>query len=139
VPLTAATVAALRRHKLAQAPDRAEDGGLVFRSATGGPIDGDNLTRAWARALRKAGVRHVPLHSLRHLGVSRMIAAGASPKVIQSVVGHANIALTFDLYGHLMPDSLDTLASGLGALAEAPAPAAGVTAGDTGRAEGLAN
>ncbi len=135
VPLTPAIVSALRRHKLATAPDPAEDGGRVFCSATGGPIDGDNLTRAWTRSLRKAGCRHLPLHSLRHLAVSRMIASGASPKAIQSVVGHASIQLTFDTYGHLLPDDLDALARGLGAMAAA----AGVTAGDTGRAEGLAN
>ncbi len=135
VPLTPAMVSALRRHRLAQAPDAAEDGGRVFCSATGGPIDGDNLTRAWTRSLRKAGVRHLALHSLRHLAVSRMIASGASPKAIQSVVGHASIGLTFDTYGHLLPDDLDALARGLGAMAAA----SGVTAGDTGRAEGLAN
>ncbi len=139
VPLTPAMVSALRRHKLATAPDAAEDGGRVFCSATGGPIDGDNLTRQWARSLRKAGVRHLPLHSLRHLAASRMIATGASPKAVQAVIGHASIQLTYDTYGHLLPDSLDALAAGLGSLSEAPGAAAGVTSGDTGRAEGLAN
>ncbi len=139
VPLTPSAVAALRRHRLAQAPDAAEDGGRVFCSATGGPVDGDNLTRAWTRSLRKAGVRHMPLHSLRHLAASRMIATGASPKAVQAVIGHASIQLTYDTYGHLLPDSLDALAAGLGTLSEAPGAAAGVTAGDTGRAEGLAN
>ncbi len=128
-------VAALRRHNLAQGPDAAEDGGLVFRSTTSGPIDGDNLTRAWTRSLRKAGVRHVPLHSLRHPAVSRMISTGASPKAIQAVVGHASIQLTFDTYGHLLPDSLDTLARDLGALEAS----GGDTAGDTGHAEGFGN
>ena len=32
-----------------------------------------------------------------------MIAAGA--KAISSFLGHANIAITFDLHGHLMPGS----------------------------------
>ncbi|MGI9539339.1 MAG: tyrosine-type recombinase/integrase [Miltoncostaeaceae bacterium] len=127
MPLTPTMVSALRRHKLARAPDPSEDGGRVFRSATGGSIDGDNLTRAWGRALRKAGVRHVPLHLLRHLAVSRMIASNASPKTTQAVVGHASIQLTFDPHGHLLPDDLDSLAQRLGALQAV----AGVTAGDT--------
>ena len=54
------------------------------------------------------------------------------PEAIQAVVGHASIQLTFDVYGHLLPDDLDTLARRLGALEEA-------AAGDTGDAEGLAN
>ncbi len=131
VPITPAMVAALRRHNLAQASDAAENGGRVFRSATGGAIDGDNCTRAWTRSLHKSGVRHVALHTLRHLAVSRMISTGASPKAIQAVVGHASISLTYDTYGHLLPGSLDLLAQGLGALE--------ASAGVTGHAEGFAN
>ena len=56
---------------------RDADGELV---RGGGPLDGDNLKRSWARALRRAGVRHVPFHSLRHTAVSLLIAAGANPK-----------------------------------------------------------
>lgn len=32
------------------------------------------ITRVWERALRKAGVRHVSFHSLRHTAVSLLIA-----------------------------------------------------------------
>lgn len=53
----------------------------------------------------------------------------------QAVVGHASITLTYDMYGHLLPGDLDSLAQGLGDL-EATA---GDTAGVTALAEGLAN
>jgi len=32
-----------------------------------------------------------------------MLAAGVNAKALQSYMGHANIAVTMDLYGHLMP------------------------------------
>lgn len=32
---------------------------------------------------------------------------GANPKVIQEFMGHASIAMTFDVYGHLMPGKRD--------------------------------
>ncbi len=34
-----------------------------------------------------------------------MIAAGVNAKALSSYLGHANIAITFDRYGHLMPGS----------------------------------
>jgi len=32
-----------------------------------------------------------------------MIAAGVNAKVLSTYMGHANIAITMDRYGHLMP------------------------------------
>jgi len=40
-----------------------------------------------------------------------LIASGANAKVIQSVMGHATIQMTFDRYGHLMPGGLDEAAA----------------------------
>lgn len=113
VALAPSLVTQLRRHKLA-APPNAND--LVFASHAGTPIDPDNLYRAWARALRRAGLRHLPMHSLRHTAVSLLIEAGANPKQLQKMVGHSSISMTLDVYGHLMPDSLDGLATALDAI-----------------------
>ena len=34
-----------------------------------------------------------------------MIAAGVNAKALSTYMGHSNIAITLDLYGHLMPGS----------------------------------
>jgi hypothetical protein len=34
------------------------------------------------------------------------LGAGADPKVVQRVLGHATAAMTMDLYGHLVDDHL---------------------------------
>jgi hypothetical protein len=39
-----------------------------------------------------------------------MIAAGVNAKALSEYMGHAAIAITFDLYGHLMPGSHDEAA-----------------------------
>jgi len=39
-----------------------------------------------------------------------MIAAGVNAKALQVFMGHANIAVTLDRYGHLMPGSEDEAA-----------------------------
>ena len=44
---------------------------------------------------------------LRHFAASLLIEQGLSPKKVQGILGHANIAMTYDLYGHLFPTPED--------------------------------
>jgi integrase len=89
---------------LAQLPSRFQ-GGLVFCRKDGKPIDPDNFAhRDWARVLRRAELRRIRFHDLRHTYASLLIAQGAHPKYIQAQLGHASIQTTLDRYGHLMPD-----------------------------------
>ena len=55
---------------------------------------------------------------MRHFYASALIAANLNPKVIQARLGHATIAETMDVYGHLFPDSEDL---GRGAVDDASA------------------
>lgn len=41
----------------------------------------------------------------RHTYASLMIAARVNPKALQTSMGHANISITYDRYGDLMPGS----------------------------------
>jgi integrase len=78
---------------------------FVFPSASGGPLDPDNLrNRVWAPALAAAKLRHVRIHSLRHTYASMLIAQGENVKYISSQLGHASVKITLDRYGHLFPD-----------------------------------
>ena len=81
-------------------------GDLVFCSADGKAVDPDNfIHRDWVRVLRRAGLRRIRFHDLRHTYASLLIAQGAHPKYIQAQLGHASIQTTLDRYGHLMPDA----------------------------------
>jgi integrase len=40
-----------------------------------------------------------------------MIAAGVNAKALSTYMGHANISITLDRYGHLMPGNEDEAAS----------------------------
>jgi len=77
---------------------------LVFCTAEGKPLDrrivvGNHLEPA----LRKAGLRRIRFHDLRHTNVSIRIASGQEIKYISTQVGHASVQFTLDVYGHLMP------------------------------------
>lgn len=53
------------------------------------------------RVLRRAALRRIRFHALRHTCASLLIAQGAHPKYIQTQLGHASISRTLDRYGHL--------------------------------------
>ena len=81
-------------------------GELAFGNSKGNPESLPNIfNRAWVpvqiAALRKAKCN---FHGLRHFRASLLIADGANPKDIQTEMGHASIAITYDLYGHLFQD-----------------------------------
>jgi integrase len=52
-------------------------------------------------------------HELRHTAATLAIAAGASVKGVQAILGHASATLTLDRYGHLFRDELDAVAERL--------------------------
>lgn len=59
----------------------------------------------WEPALAKAELGKVRVHDLRHTHVSHLIAQGVPLPVISRRVGHASISVTFDTYGHLLPEA----------------------------------
>ena len=92
---------------------------FVFTSHKGMCIrKSDFIRRVFHPALKHIGREGFRFHDLRHTAVALAIDTGAHMKAIQVRMGHANIATTMDVYGHLMPntdadlaDALDTLRS----------------------------
>ena len=66
------------------------------------PLDRTTVSREWHKiALQDAGLRDMPLHSLRHTAAAAWLAAGNSLVYVQRQLGHADIATTERYYGHL--------------------------------------
>src|SRR6266849_164481 len=79
-----------------------QDHGLIFASEVGTPMDPDNFSHSFARLCERAGLGHWHPHELRHSGASLMLAQGTPLHVVSEVLGHASIAITKDVYGHLV-------------------------------------
>jgi integrase len=81
------------------------------------PVDRKTVSREWHKhALQDAGLRDMPLHSLRHTAAAAWLAAGNSLMYVQRQLGHADIATTERSYGHL---ERHVLAKGAAATEEA--------------------
>ena len=113
VPLLPLVVDDLVQQLAGREPDA-----LVFTAPEGGPLRISNVRhRMWDPAVRDAGLVGLTPHGLRHTAASLYVAAGTPPKVVQRILGHASIAVTLDLYGHLYPDEMDTWAAHLDGIA----------------------
>lgn len=78
----------------------------IFGLASGsGPFEPTKLTKRADKAWKAAKLDRITLHECRHTFASLMIAAGVNGKALQTFMGHANIGITLDRYGHLMPGS----------------------------------
>jgi len=76
---------------------------LVFPNEVGNPMNHQNMVqRHFEPALRKAGLRRIRFHDLRHTYAALLIDQGEHPKYIQVQMGHSSINITMDTYGHLM-------------------------------------
>jgi integrase len=106
------SIGSLERHLDEHVSARSE--ALVFTSPEGAPLRHSTFTnRIWKPTLEQLKLPPVGIHVLRHSAAARMIQSGASPKAVQSVLGHASAAFTLTVYGHMFDEDLDALAIAL--------------------------
>jgi len=82
---------------------RHDRGPLVFCDYHGKPLTPSLLMSPLKRALKRAGLRHVGWHVLRHTFASHLVMRGVALKVVQELLGHSSIETTM-IYAHLMPE-----------------------------------
>jgi len=107
IALPSLAVEELRRWRLSQAQEllrlgvRAGDNWHVVTQADGSPLQPRSLTHVVSAFLKEWGVT---LHKLRHSHASHMLASNVHPKIVQERLGHSSIAITMDIYSHMMPN-----------------------------------
>jgi integrase len=117
LPLTPQLVAMLRQQWAILQEERQLDHwkehGLVFPSEAGTEILGSNLHRWWKGRLRAAGLSEtIRIHDLRHTAITRWASAGADPKTMQALAGHADPMITLGIYTHAQADRLRSTVEG---------------------------
>ena len=94
---------------------RRKSAGYVFLDADGMPFDHKRLTRRLQGVCKKAGLRRIGWHALRHTFASQLVAKGAPLPAVQMLMGHSTIGMTMR-YTHLAPatlrEAIDRLSGG---------------------------
>jgi integrase len=105
IPVAAVLRDHLDQHLLSHDRER------VFESPTWIANAADRARDVWERAKLPA----ITVHAARHTFASFAITAGVNAHALCTIMGHANIATTYDKYGHMLPGSEDEAAARLDA------------------------
>ena len=125
IPIIASLLPLLKEHQLFQEKERKLNGkkynkrNLVFCSTTGTLIEPRRLNTTLWKTMKKAGISPVSFHSLRHTFATRALEHGIPAKVVQEILGHSDVALTLNLYTHVLDSTVKSEMAKLNDLFEA--------------------
>lgn len=77
------------------------------------PVAENTLTRVKDAAIAKAGVKRIHIHDFRHSHASNLIADGMNIVAVSKRLGHSNVAMTLEIYTHLLQKNDDELIKNL--------------------------
>ena len=108
IALAPAVVSRLRWHRARQherqlAHDAWQPMGLVFDRGDGHWLYQSQWLRYHIDLCERAVVPRIRHHDLRHSCASLLMSQNVHPKVVSEMLGHANVAITLDLYSHSNP------------------------------------
>lgn len=88
--------------------------GYVITNRAGGPIQANWLNSSssyWRVVCQEAGMINADgrpkytIHRMRHVAVSLWLDGGLDAMHVKTMVGHARVSTTLDIYGHLFPEN----------------------------------
>ena len=79
--------------------------GYVFTSAKGRPFNHSWLSYQIERVCKKAGLRRISWHVLRHTFASHLAMRGVPLNTVQALLGHSTIVMTMR-YAHVAPSTM---------------------------------
>jgi integrase len=79
-------------------------GGLIFGNIYGRFFNPDNVWKTFKKLLKQANLPDVRFHDLRHGAATVLLAAKVDLKVVSELLGYSSIAITADIYAHVLPE-----------------------------------
>jgi integrase len=75
---------------------------LVFTTAKGGMLHPNVVSEIFLREVKRAGLKPVRFHALRHPHLSMLLRSGVPVHAVAARAGHARASTTLDSYSHLL-------------------------------------
>ena len=75
------------------------------------PVGHEAVQHKMKRNMEKTGVKRIRVHDLRHSHASYLIHQGIQPMIIKERLGHTDIRMTLNTYGHLYPSEQKKVAA----------------------------
>ena len=94
IPLSASLL------KILRPLGRGADGNCFVISNSATPLEPRIYRQYFYRVLSSLGIPRIKYHSLRHGFATRCIASGGDYKTVSSILGHASVSTTMNLYVH---------------------------------------
>ena len=79
------------------------------------PVVNEAVQHKMKRHTEKAGIKKIRVHDFRHSHVAYLINQGVDPLIIKERLGHKDIKITMNTYGHLYPSKQRAVADMLNA------------------------
>lgn len=86
---------------------------LVFLNPWGRPFDPKYINTELHRVMAKAELPRAGMHALRHSAATFMLMAGLNLHQVSRYLGHSQIGLTSNLYGHVLDEAMRDAAEAL--------------------------
>jgi len=80
-----------------------QDQGLVFTNEHGSYLGRSWVHLTFKKLLKQANLPTMRFHDLRHSAATILLSKGVNAKVVQEILGHANISMTLGIYAHVLP------------------------------------
>lgn len=76
----------------------------VFIDKSGSHVSNSCANKALKKACKRAGVKEITFHGLRHTYCSILLFKGINIQYISQRLGHSSIAVTYDIYSHIIKE-----------------------------------
>jgi len=80
-----------------------QETGYVFTTVIGTHQHPDNVSKRFVALVRRIDVKYLTLHGLRHTHATHLLSIGKNPRMVSERLGHADVAFTLQVYGHVLP------------------------------------
>lgn len=110
IPLLPELITMLKVHRAKQEVEKKnsfgayQDKGFVLCNELGQPYEPKTYQDFFKRMVKKADIRDINFHGLRHTFATRALEKGIPAKTVSELLGHSTITITLDLYTHVTED-----------------------------------